>query len=198
VVNIFNWLQIMIFAKKNIIYLCFILIIVSCNRKNEDFVLTSTDNNSFELKQISNKRASVFVFLSDECPLSQNYTMKINELANKYSEKNIQFYCVFPHATADNPDVKKFKRKYKLEMPCLADPEKELTDYLDATITPEAFVLDADKTILYSGRIDNWASSLGVKRQVITSDDLDNVLNDIVNNNKIIKRKTEAIGCLIE
>ncbi|MGI8893468.1 MAG: redoxin domain-containing protein, partial [Bacteroidia bacterium] len=80
----------------------------------------------------------------------------------------------------------------------LADPDKELTRYLKATITPEAFLLDSEKNILYSGRIDNWATALGVKRQITTSHDLDNAIESFINNRQIDIRKTEAIGCLIE
>jgi peroxiredoxin len=183
---------------RNLILISIFFYAGSCNKKNENFTLTSTDNKSFELTEIENNYASVFVFFDVECPLSQNYTSKINELSEKYSPNNINFYCVFPSQTAENPEVKKFKRKYNLEMSCLGDPEKSLTKYLEATVTPEAFLLNADKQVLYSGRIDNWASALGIKRQITTSHDLDDAINSFINNKKIEVKKTEAIGCLIE
>jgi len=176
------------------------LLATSCGEKtsNEDFVLMTTENKNFSLDELKNHNAAVFVFLDYECPLSQNYTNKINELAEKYKNQNIQFYSVFPNLNADNADVKMFRRKYKMEIPFIGDPEKKLTDYLSATITPEAFLVDSNKTILYSGRIDNWASALGVKRQITTSHDLDDAINNFINNKEIKIKKTEAVGCLIE
>lgn len=180
----------------------FILILTGVSCKNdkpvENFILNSTENEEFSLNELKNYKAAVFVFLDYECPLSQNYTRKINELSEKYKTENVQFYSVFPNLNADNPDMKMFKRKYKMDMPFLGDPHKYLTDFLEATITPEAFLVDSNKTVLYSGRIDNWASALGVKRQITTSNDLDEAINDFINNREIKIKKTEAVGCIIE
>jgi peroxiredoxin len=180
--------------------LVIVLMGVSCQneRPDEDFILNSTANEEFSLNELKKHKAAVFVFLDYECPLSQNYTNKINDLSDKYKAEDIQFYSVFPNLSADNAEVKMFKRKYKMDMPFLGDPQKKLTNYLDATITPEVFLVDSNKTVLYSGRIDNWASALGVKRQITTSNDLDEALNDFINNKEIKINKTEAVGCIIE
>ena len=189
----------MLEKKAGILYLLFLLL-VSCagETKNDQFTLNSTDEKQFSFDELTNNKGSVFIFLDYECPLSQNYTHKINELSDKYEKENIAFYGVFPNLPANNADVKMFKRKYNMDIIFLGDPEKKLTNYLEATVTPEAILVDSNKNTLYSGRIDNWATALGVKRQVTTSHELDDAINNFINNKEIKVKKTEPVGCIIE
>jgi hypothetical protein len=43
----------------------------------------------------SDKKAAIFVFLAPDCPLSQNYTLTLNNLAKDFEPKGIGFYGVF-------------------------------------------------------------------------------------------------------
>ena len=51
-------------------------------------------------------------------------------------------------------------------------------------------------TITYSGLIDNWATSLGQKRLVITEKYLEQAIKDQLNGKQTFK-KTIPVGCLI-
>ncbi|WP_449436223.1 hypothetical protein [Pedobacter steynii] len=50
--------------------------------------------------------------------------------------------------------------------------------------------------ITYSGLIDNWASSLGQKRLVITEKYLEQAIKDLSDGKQTFK-KTIPVGCLI-
>jgi hypothetical protein len=80
----------------------------------------------------------------------------------------------------------------------LIDSNKKIANQLKASITPEVFILDINGSLLYSGRIDDWAYSLGKKRKNITDHNLLNALEDILNSRTIKNPKTTAIGCYIE
>lgn len=141
----------------------------------------------------------VFIFMSPECPLSENYSKTINELSVEYAEKNVHFYVVFPGIFYPRPQIEVFIERYHLSTEMVIyDPDHLFKDYFSATITPEAFLTDVTGTILYRGAIDNWAITLGKQRQVITEHYVIDALESAIKNEKIKTKKTRAVGCIIE
>lgn len=178
----------------------FVFFINSCKNNNgsESINLETVSGKKFSLKELKNKKAAVFVFLSSQCPLSQAYAKEISAIEKKYAPFNIVFYSVFPPENNSLNEISEFKNKYGLKTECLADPEKKLTLLLKATTTPQAIILSPSEEILYSGRIDDWAATLSDKRPLIRSHDLDDALNSVVNNREIKIKNTAPVGCLIE
>src|SRR5690606_27381485 len=58
--------------------------------------LQNTDGAIISLARIKEQKASVFIFFSPECPLSQNYTLTLHNLGKKFAGESIQFYAVIP------------------------------------------------------------------------------------------------------
>ena len=94
--------------------------------------------------------------------------------------------------------ILKYKLKYGIDMPILFDPKIRLADYLDATTTPEAVVINDKEKVVYMGAIDNWAISLGQKRLEATAHYLRDALANSLNDVKVNPSKTKAVGCFIE
>jgi hypothetical protein len=65
-------------------------------------------------------------------------------------------------------------------------------DDVERAIPPHAFVVNGDREIVYSGRIDD--SRLGDR---ITSRDLENAVSDLSAGRPIRARQTEPFGCSI-
>jgi hypothetical protein len=53
---------------------------------------------------------------------------------------------------------------YKLEIPVWIDLKKELSNYLQATVTPEVVLLNKKGELIYRGAIDDWVEKLGQKK----------------------------------
>ena len=53
----------------------------------------------------------VFIFMSPECPLSENYSKTIKELSSEYAHKNVRFYIVFPGVFYPRPQIEVFIEK---------------------------------------------------------------------------------------
>ncbi len=150
---------------------------------------SKTDSVSEQLK--------VYVFLSETCPICQSYTLTLKTLAEKYSRENVVFLLVFPNYYSGTDSVNAFIKKYNLPFFSIVNKAKELAKELNATITPEVFVQDAKGKILYSGRIDDSFYSLGKRRTVVSSNDLDDALQAITGKQKVKNVKTQAVGCII-
>lgn len=153
---------------------------------------------SVSLHKYVGKSATVFIFISPECPLCQSYTLTINKLLTSYQNDSIRFIGIVPGMDFSAEEIVAFKRKYKTDLLLLRDPLNKLTHALKATITPEVFMVNQQQQVIYQGRIDNWAYEVGRKRTVITEHDLRDAIEAFKRHQPINKRKTKAIGCFIE
>lgn len=141
---------------------------------------------------------SVYIFLHEECVISQYYTLPLKELHTQYANDNLQFVGVFPSFSSKKENIEAFKEKYKIPFLLKTDYFKTKTKLLDATVTPEVVVYNEHKkSILYRGRIDNTYFRVGKKRTVTTTSDLADALEAIANHQPIKIDKTQPIGCFI-
>jgi hypothetical protein len=146
------------------------------------------------IPKLLNNKGAVFVFLSPDCPLSQNYSPTLNRLRSQFQPNGIEFYAVFP----GKPVVDDFIATYKITFPVLMDSDFRLADFFGATKTPEAFVLDPHGNFIYKGAIDNRAPELGQQRTVITEHYLLDALNSIIQQRDLRVKQTPSVGCFIE
>ena len=174
---------------------------ISCSPENGTFFelqLPTADNKTVNLSETKNNRASVFVFLNPDCPLSQKYSLSIKNIFAEYSGKNIPVYLVFPGRLYSNSEIKKFLSDYNLQMVAIEDEDKKLTACLGAEITPEAFLIDAKGNFLYKGAIDNWFMDVDQKREVITEHYLADAIQLFLAGKTIKVSQTKPVGCIIE
>lgn len=152
-------------------------------------------NKNVKLNQTS---AKVLLFLSPECPLCQIYTLTINNLQAEYQTKGIEFLGIVSGYTYSQKEIDRYQLKYKIQIPILLDTTKYYAHKYKASITPQAIIIDKNDSLVYTGRIDNWAYALGKKRKTITEHSLKNALDDLVNQRPIKIPQTIAIGCFLE
>lgn len=143
------------------------------------------------------ERATVYVVLSVNCPISNGYVPTLNRLAKQFASANIEFLGVVPGANATEEEVEAHQREFGISFPVVWDRQHELCQRLGATHTPQAIVVDADQAIRYSGRIDDRFADLGQQRAARHTDLLD-VLNRLAAGQPIVVTRTQPVGCVIE
>ncbi len=143
-------------------------------------------------------RATVFVFLSTECPISQQYARRLTQLHHEFTGQDITFIAVFPLRTDDYKTIGRFKTEYGLPFRTHPDPQKKLARQLRAHVTPEAVVQTETGQIIYQGAIDDWFFALGKHRPAPTQHYLQDALRAFLANEPVLIQRTEAVGCLIE
>jgi thiol-disulfide isomerase/thioredoxin len=136
------------------------------------------------------------VFVSPDCPISQKYMKRLNELHQSYHQQ-VTFLAVVP-GNVSRAEVKKFAREYRSQLSFEQDEDLVWVRSLQATITPEVFLLGADRQLVYSGAIDNWFYELGKSRREVTEAYLENAIQAAMKNEKPAHVRTEAIGCFIQ
>jgi len=141
---------------------------------------------------------TVYIFLQEECPICQSYTVQLQELYNTYSSEQLQFVGLFPSPESTEAEIAEFKAKYKIPFELQPDHYHQKVATLGATITPEVIVYDeTQQIILYRGRIDNTFFRVGKRRQLTTTSELKDALEAITNDKPIIVTETDPIGCVI-
>ncbi|MEO1261878.1 MAG: redoxin domain-containing protein [Bacteroidota bacterium] len=151
------------------------------------------------IKEKPNKVTEVYIFLEEDCRISQFYTNTLNDLHQQFANEHITFTGVFPSQTTKQKDISEFKKKYGIPFNLIFDNQQVLTKKFGATITPEVVVYQPDeKKVIYKGRIDNSYFRVGKRRNVVTTNELKHVLNCVKNNSAIKISWKEAIGCYIK
>ena len=148
--------------------------------------------------QPSNKtKTTVYVFLSENCPICGSYTLTLKELYTKYHSDSLSFVGVFPNYYASTEGINEFKKKYSIPFELIRDSLSAITAHFKAEITPEVFVENCSGKVVYSGRIDDLFFKIGKRKNVITSPDLENALKEIKSGKPVTTSKTQAVGCKI-
>ena len=171
-------------------FTCCLFIFVSLSIKAKDLV--EIEDTIPPLK--------VYFFLAPSCPISQQYTIEIKRLDSLYRNHNVEMILVFPtnQKTSIKQEVKQFIAKYGLTLPLLSDKNFKLTKELNATVTPEVFLVKQNNLILYHGAIDNWYYALGKNRIEITAHYLEDAILATRNNMPIYSPYVAPVGCFIE
>lgn len=138
----------------------------------------------------------LFVFLSPECPLSQNYTRTISQLHEKFKEK-VNIYGIIPGSAYTIKEVIEFENRYHTLFKIFIDTKLKLTSHLKATVTPEAVLLDPRGYLIYEGAIDNWVQGFGRKKLQPDQHYLKDAIEQILRSEIVKVRKMKAFGCKI-
>lgn len=143
------------------------------------------------------EKTTVLFFLGPECPLCQDYSIAMESLYQTYHDK-VDFLAVFSGKHYNNDKIQRYISEYIPHIKWTKDPDFAISSYYEASITPEAILLDQDGTIQYQGKIDNWLGELGRRRQKVDVFYLKDAIEAIINHKEIPIKRTKAIGCFIE
>lgn len=138
----------------------------------------------------------LFVFLSPECPLCQNYTKVLNDIHDRF-KNSLKMYGIIPGVSYTNASIINYLETYDINFPILKDENQEFAKYFEASITPEVLLLDGSARLIYRGAIDNWAISLGKQRVRTTAHYLQDAIEDSLLGLPVDIKQTQAVGCTI-
>ena len=159
----------------------------------EDFTLPDVNGADRSLKSLAGKNGTVLLFIAVQCPVSNAYNERMEKLAQDYKAKGIAVIGINSNVAEDADAVKGHAAENKLSFPILKDPSNKIADKLGASVTPEAYFLDAKNKLLYHGRIDNSRNAAQVE-----SNDLRNALDATLSGKPVEKAEAKAFGCSIK
>ena len=142
---------------------------------------------------------TVYIFLEDECLISQYYTNELTRLYEQYGKDHVGFVGYFPSATTGKAEIAAFADKFKLAFTLLTDHDFNWTRKFGVKVTPEVAVLDhRTDRVIYKGRIDDSYVRVGKRKLHPQKHDLEDIIKAWdLNQTPESMVQTEAIGCFI-
>jgi thiol-disulfide isomerase/thioredoxin len=184
---------------------CLVMFLFCCHRETQQspatifsYRLSLSNDSLLNFETLKNNKASVFVFLAPDCPLSQSYTLTLNELHGRFADAHVGFYGVVESSNYQRKEIDDYITQYRIELPIVLDAHSELARLFGAMVTPEVFVVNSEGQTVYMGAIDNWAPELGQHRTVITEHYLLDALNGFIGTGDVSVPTTKPVGCFIE
>ena len=158
------------------------------------FSLSSVEGKKMDVAwDTDGAKATVLIFTSARCPVSNAYNARFEALAKAYSGKKVQMIGLNSNAPEASEEIAAHAKKQNWSFPTLRDENNKIADVLGARVTPEAYVVDAGGTLRYWGRIDDSQEAGDVQ-----SRDLANALDAILAGKAVATSKTAAFGCGIK
>ena len=165
---------------------------VSVGATVDNFSLPDTNGKTQTLNDMKGKNGAVLIFVSAQCPVVRGYNERMNEIALAYKAKGINVIGVNSNATETLAEVKSHaETTYKF--PVLIDKGNVLADKLGASVTPEAYYVDANDVLLYHGAIDNDRSGKNITEQFLRT-----AFDASLNGKPVTKKSANAFGCTIK
>jgi thiol-disulfide isomerase/thioredoxin len=148
------------------------------------------------LDDFGERKAFVLVFTNTSCPLAKRYLPVLQELAQEYRTKGVQFVAL--NAAEDDSilDMATQAVQSGVEFPFVKDKDGACARALGVRRTPEAVVLDGRRRLRYRGRIDDQYR-LGGHRAAPTRRDLKEALDAVLAGKAVAVAETEVDGCPI-
>ena len=185
-----------------------LIIVVFCHfiaqaQSIENFSLPNVvDETNFSLSSLKGEKAVVIIFFSGKCAYNEYYLDRILSLQAKFSSQGVRFLLINSNKgdyveEESLEGMKKFVSTNQISIPYLADKERKVKNTLNASRTPEVFVLKPSQNlfqVVYKGAIDDNPQSASDVSHAYLQETLINLLNK----SKIEVNQTRPIGCLIK
>lgn len=148
------------------------------------------------LDDFPNRKAYVLIFTCTSCPLANQYLPRLNQLADDYQNRNVQFVGMNVGAEDSIRQMAAHALEHGLRFPMVKDFDARCAAQLGVKRTPEVVVLDATRTIRYRGRIDDQYR-IGGGRPRATRQDLKEALDAVLADKPVEVSETVVDGCVI-
>jgi len=149
------------------------------------------------MKPSSSTKATVLLFVSTDCPISNRYAPDIRKLYEAYGKDGVAFWLVYPNPAESPADIRDHLKAFSFPGTALRDAKHDLAKATGATITPEAAVYNAAGTLTYRGRIDDRYSAVGVEKAQAGRRDLQDAIAAALAGKPVKEKFTQAVGCYI-
>jgi hypothetical protein len=146
---------------------------------------------------VAGVKASVLLFVSTDCPISNRYAPDVRKLHDLYAKDAVAFWLIYPNPADAVVDIRDHLKSFSYPGTALRDLRHDVVKRAGATITPEAAVYDSRGRLTYRGRIDDRYSAVGIERATATRHDLQDAIAATIAGKPVTHRFTQAVGCYV-
>ncbi len=166
-----------------------------------DFNLKDTVSGSvFSLASFASHRALLVMFICRHCPYVQHIKDGLTALDKDYRGKGLAVAAVSANDAENYPDdapesLKIFAKEQGWSFPFLYDPTQEIAKKYTAACTPDFFLYDAKRKLVYRGQMDDSRPGNG---KPVTGKDLRAAIDACLAGRPAPAEQKASIGCNIK
>ena len=165
-----------------------------------EFRLPATDGKTYSKYSYADRYALLIIVSCNHCPYSRAYWNRIVKLWEKFEEDDLGVLIISGNDAAQYPEdsfenMKKLAdQMFKGYFPYLYDEDQDVIKSLGASRTPEAFLFNSKRELVYRGAIDDsWENEHAVTRVY-----LEDALEDTLDGLDVDYPEIPAVGCSIK
>ncbi|MBI5179063.1 MAG: thioredoxin family protein [Nitrospinae bacterium] len=164
------------------------------------FTLPDTSGNMVSLDDFKSARALLVIFMCNHCPYVKHVRKALADLAREYREKGVAIVGINANDAKNYPDdspgeMVKEAKSAGYVFPYLYDESQRTAKAYHAACTPEFFLFDAGKRLVYRGQMD--ASRPG-NNVPVTGGDLRAAMDAVMAGHETPPDQKPGIGCNIK
>jgi peroxiredoxin len=165
-----------------------------------DFELPNTNGKLIKLSDFSNAKAMVVIFMCNHCPYVKHVAPEIVRVWSDYVSRGVAFVGINSNDAEKYPDdgpdkMKEEATKQGYRFPYLYDESQSVAEAYNAACTPDFFVFDRDRRLVYRGQLDD---SRPKSDKALSGRDLRRALDNILNNQPVSTDQRPSVGCNIK
>jgi hypothetical protein len=138
-------------------------------------------------------KATVLLFLSTICPISNAYQDRIQALLKHFDGKRVRVLLIDANDNESAAETQRYAAEVQFPLPIYKDWRNTVADRFGATLTPEAVVLDATGASRYQGAIDDARNPARVRIEAVKV-----AVGDILAGRPVSVKPIRAFGCAIK
>ena len=161
--------------------------------------IATDPQESYALADFDDADLLVVVFTCNHCPYAIHVEDQLVQIANDYAPR-VQFVAINSNNAAQYPEdsfeaMAIRAREKSFPFPYLYDETQEVAQKAGAVCTPDPFVYNRERRLVYRGRIDDTRPRQGTASH---GTDLRNALDALLEGKEAPKQQFPAMGCSIK
>lgn len=119
--------------------------------------LTGVDGKQHSLSDLREKPVVVVAFTCNSCPYSVDAEDRLIALNNAYKDRSVAVIAINVNKVKEDllPAMKARAKEKRFKFPYLHDPSQQIARKFGAIYTPEFYVLDQQRRVVYMGSLDD-------------------------------------------
>lgn len=165
-----------------------------------DFSLPDTNGNTVALGDSADAPALLVMFICNHCPFVTHLREKLGEICRDYQSKNVAVVGIGSNDVTAFPDDSPANMAREIQVagytfPYLYDETQEVAKAYTAACTPDFFLFDKARALVYRGQMD--ASRPG-NNVPVTGADLTAAVDAVLAGTPVSPDQKPSIGCNIK
>ena len=165
-----------------------------------DFSLVNVDGKTVSLSDFDDAPALLVIFMCNHCPFVIHVADQLAQLTAEYMRKGAGVVGISSNDVANYPADSPEQMVREAEergyvFPYLYDDTQEVAHAYKAACTPDFFLFDADKKLVYRGQMDSSRPDSGIP---VTGEDLRAALDAVLAGGNPTEDQVPSLGCNIK